>query len=586
MILQSLVKQYDALAEKGKIAKVGWSVAKVSYALVLDDTGQLVNIISRKTESEDHKKMLPAMLYVPEQVKKTSGVASNFMCENSSYFLGYDMKNKPDKAQKCFEAARELHHQILDHISSKEAQKVLSYFDTWDVKSAGTNEYIIPILKDIEKGVNFIFEDEDGHSLHNNLQIVSAWDQYRQSKGSDAIMGRCLLTGELAPIAILHPSIKGIRGAQSSGASLVSFNAPASESYGNDSGQGKNAPVSELAAFKYGAALNYLITEGGHIQYVADTALVYWAEDAETVYQDIFDMVLTGSEKQITDQELSSIMKQIGTGGSINIKGIDVSYDNPFYVLGIAPNAARLSVRFFLQSEFGEMLRNLDEHNRRLEIVQPAGENKKLPIWLMLNETADQNSSDRMPPPPMAGAVLKAILMNTRYPDSLYEMVILRIRAEHDLTWKKAAIIKAFFIRNGGQNSKMREVATVSVNESDYEPYVLGRMFAVLEMIQKTANHGIKATIKDRYFTSAASTPAHIFPVLLSLTQHHLKKLNDASRIYYDKLLMQLQNMINESTYPTRLNLQEQGAFYLGYYHEKQALYTKKENGAEVADHE
>ena len=177
--------------------------------------------------------------------------------------------------------------------------------------------------------------------------------------------------------------------------------------------------------------------------------------------------------------------------------------------------------------------------------------------------------------------MLRSIILDLPYPESLYEMILLRIRAEHDINWKKAAIIKAFFLKNSKENDKMREVLTVNVSESKYEPYVLGRLFAILEMVQKTANPGIKATIRDKYFTSAASTPAHVFPLLLSLAQHHLKKMSDGSSVYYDKLLTQVQNMIEDVQYPARLNLNDQGAFYLGYYHEKQALYTKSEKNVE-----
>lgn len=586
MILQSLVAYYDALARKGKITKTGWSIAKVSYALVLDKDGSLSGIVSKKIDSEDQKKPLPAQITVPEQIKKTSGTASNFMCENAAYFLGYDSKGKPDKALKCFEAAKALHHQLLDSVETSAAKRVLLFFDTWDPAKAAVNEFVVPLVKDIEKGANFVFADEDGNLLHTDQGIAEAWGNYKGRDGAGTEFGRCLVTGEEASIAILHPSIKGIRGAQSSGASLVSFNAPASESYGNDGAQGKNAPVSELAAFKYGTALNFLISDGKHVQYVADTALIYWSEDAEPIYQDIFDEVLTGSEHNISDSDLKGIFRQLAAGGDFEVNGVSGKYDNRFYVLGIAPNAARLSVRFFLQDEFGKMIDNLNEHNRRTEIIQPMEEHRKLPLWAMLNETANQNSSNKMPPPPMAGSVLRSIVLNIPYPNALYETVIMRIRAERDIKWRKAAIIKAFFLKNYKNNKRLQEAATVSVNETDYEPYVLGRIFAVLEMIQKSANPGIKTTIRDKYFSGAAATPAHIFPILISLAQHHLKKLNDRSGVYYDKLLTQLQNKITSSQYPARQSLQDQGAFYLGYYHEKQALYTKKGNETEETDHE
>jgi len=581
MILQSLAEQYDALAEREKVSKIGWSNAKVSYALVLDAQGQLIEMISLKVLSPDGKKSFPAQLWVPEQVKKASGIKSNFLCENASYFLGYDNKGKPDRTMQCFEAAKELHHEILDEIHNSNAERILKFFDIWDAEQAVSNEYIVPILKDLDAGANLVFSDESGNYLHKDKEIADAWKRYKSEKSSDAEKERCLVTGELAPIAILHPSIKGIRGAQSSGASLVSFNAASSESYGKDGEQGKNAPVSELAAFKYGAALNYMIADTKHVQYIGDTALVYWAEDADPIYQDIFSASLYGDDDTISDDELHAIMRQIGTGGDFNADGMRVKYSNKFYILGLSPNAARLSVRLFLQSEFGEMMQNLNTHNKRLEIVQPMGTEKKLPIWMLLNETANQNASNKTPPAPMAGAVLRSIILNLRYPESLYEMILLRIRAEHDINWKKAAIIKAFFLKNSKENDKMREVLTVNVSESKYEPYVLGRLFAILEMVQKTANPGIKATIRDKYFTSAASTPAHIFPILLSLAQHHLKKMSDGSSVYYDKLLTQVQNMIEDVQYPARLNLNDQGAFYLGYYHEKQALYTKSEKNVE-----
>jgi len=584
MILQSLVGQYDALAEREKVSRIGWSTAKVSYALVLDVQGQLIGILSLKSTSPDGKKTLPSQLWVPEQAKKSSGVNSNFLCENASYFLGYDNKGKSDRTMQCFEAAKKLHHEILDSLHSSNAERILKFFDTWDSTQAVLNEYIAPVLKDIEAGANLVFSDENGKYLHKDREIAAAWEYYKSEKATATEKERCLVTGELAPIAILHPSIKGIRGAQSSGASLVSYNAAASESYGKDGGQGKNAPVSEMAAFKYGAALNYMIADTKHVQYIGDTALLYWAEDADPLYQDIFSASLSGDDDIISDDELHAIVKQIATGGDFNTDGMKVRYNNKFYILGLSPNAARLSVRLFLQSEFGEMLGNLNKHNDRLKIIQPMGTDKKLPVWMLLNETANQNASNKTPPAPMAGAVLRSIVLDLQYPEALYEMILLRIRAEHDINWKKAAIIKAFFIKNRKKNNIMREVLTMNVSESTYEPYVLGRLFAILEMVQKTANPGIKTTIRDKYFTSAAATPAYIFPILISLTQHHLKKLSDGSKIYYEKLLTQIQNMIDDVRYPARLNLTDQGAFYLGYYHEKQALYTKNEKDAEVKD--
>ena len=107
-------------------------------------------------------------------------------------------------------------------------------------------------------------------------------------------------------------------------------------------------------------------------------------------------------------------------------------------------------------------------------------------------------------------------------------------------------------------------------------PYTLGRLFSVLEAVQSSANPGINATIKDRYFNAASATPGHIFPILLNLSQKHLRKLDGGFRVHYEKQLTELMSILPEE-FPTRLNLPQQGAFQLGYYHQTQKRYEKKE---------
>jgi CRISPR-associated protein Csd1 len=581
MILQVLVRHYDALAVNGKISPEGWSLARVSFALVIDDNGRLTNIISLKQIPDGGKKELPVSILVPEQVKKSSGIAANFLCENSTYFLGIDEKENPERALKCFQAAGKFHHEILQQAEGKTAKAVLDFFDTWNPAEARENEILQPYLKEITVGANLIFKVTDGMFAQEDSEIQSIWEAKSAVISPNSTVMRCLVTGEKAPIARLHPSIKGINGAQPSGASLVSFNAPAFESYGHEAsdktGQGVNAPVSEKAAFKYGTALNYLIADRKHVQRIADTTILYWAENAEPMCQDIFSAECFGSNN-ITIADLDGIVKEIVSGGSVSCEGTTLKADNPFYILGLAPNASRLSVSFFLQNDFGTILKNLSQHHENLRIVQPSyAEQHELPLWQLLNETANQNATHKIPPAPMAAAVLRSIIQGTDYPASLFENVMLRIRTEHDIRWQKAAIIKAYFIKNNNiQNKqKIREVAQVELNEeSDYLPYVLGRLFAVLEMIQKDANPGIKSTIRDKYFGSASATPASVFPLLLRLSQHHLKKIPEKGG-YLDSLVSDLEGRIRQ-TLPGHMTLQEQGAFFLGYYHERQMLYTPR----------
>ena len=265
-------------------------------------------------------------------------------------------------------------------------------------------------------------------------------------------------------------------------------------------------------------------------------------------------------------------------------KGHSVLYDEAlldpnmdFYILGLSPNSARLSVRFFLRNTFGAFIKNIAAHQERLTITRPAYEPFAVPsLKKLLEATVNQNTKDKQASPELTGEMLRAILNDTRYPALLLNGVVLRIRAEHKVTWARAAILKAYYLKNHNYDVP-KEVLTVSLNtDSANVPYNLGRLFSVLEAIQSSANPGINATIKDKYFNSASATPAVIFPVLLNLAQKHLKKLDGGLRTYYDKQLTDLLSKLGE-TYPSRMNLPQQGSFQLGYYHQTQARYEKKE---------
>lgn len=590
MILKVLTEYYEALASLGKITAIGWSKARVSFGLCLDEEGTLTDIYSLKAVPEGGKKELPVEMVVPEQVKKTSGVSSNFLCENSAYLLGIGKDGKEERNRQCFEAAKELHHKVLDsYKDDPDVSTVLNFFDRWDPLTAKDNEVLSYYLDEILAGANMIFIAPDGVYMLDKAIVKEAWENYRNRGGEDAqSLGRCLVTGNQAPIARLHPSIKGIAGAQSSGASLVSFNATAFESYGHEqsdsTGQGLNSPVSELAAFKYTTALNHLISDKNHTQRLSDMTMVYWAEDAESGYQDAAKDMMFGDEDDISLEDLKEFAKKLRNGEAVPYERSILKGDTRFYVLGITPNAARLAVSFFRENSFSHMIDNLVKHYDDLDIVKPVfAENQKITLWSLLYETVNKNSKDKKAPNPVISALLNSILEGTEYPAGLFESVMLRICAEHDINWRKAAIIKAyllrFYRRNKDKYEDMKEVLRVELNkDSDYLPYVLGREFAVLERIQQTANPEVKATIKDRYFTSASATPGPIFAMLMKLSQHHMRKITyKRDRDDFDKSLTELESRIHEPV-PARMNLQDQGIFYLGYYHQKQEYY-KKEKG-------
>ena len=271
------------------------------------------------------------------------------------------------------------------------------------------------------------------------------------------------------------------------------------------------------------------------------------------------------------------MLKLLCAGKAVDFEEERLDPNMEFYILGLSPNAARLSVRFFFKNTFGVLLKNVLAHQQRLEIVKPTYDNfDTLPLWKLLDETVNQNSRDKTPAPNLSGEVLRAVLSNSRYPATLLNGVTLRIRAEREITRGRAAILKAYYLKNPHPDV-LKEVLTVSLNpESSNVPYTLGRLFSVLEGIQSAANPGINSTIKDKYFNSASTTPAQVFPVLLNLAQKHLKKLDIGMRTYYDKQLTELLSRLGES-YPVRMNLPQQGSFQLGYYHQTQSRFEKKE---------
>ncbi len=585
MILQALCQYYDALARRGEVIPPGWSVVRVSFALELDDEGNLCQLIPLKVRPADGKKELPRAMRVPEQVKKTSGIAANFLCENSSYFLGVDQKGDPARARRCFEAAKALHEQLLSGCNTPAARAVCAYFARWQPEQAALHPALTPYLEEIGKGANLVFS-VGGAFVQEDAAVQAAWNDHRAAGAADRAEGLCLVTGRRGAIARLHPAFKGVQGAQATGASLVSFNAPAYESYGHEqadgTGQGLNSPVSEEAAFQYGAALSSLIADREHLQYIGDTAVVFWAEDAEPAYRNAFEQAVFGSRAAsspvVTDADLKSAVANLASGRPVDLAGVPLNPQNRFFVLGLAPNAARLSVRFFLQNTYGAMLANVQSHYERLRITGPNAATGAPTLWRLLNETVNQNSRDKKPAPPMAAAVVRAILTGGSYPVSLLEQTLLRIRAERNVTPGRAAILKAVFLKNQ-EFHVPKEVLQVELNDqSNYLPYVLGRLFAVLERVQTQANPSLNATIKDKYFNSAAATPAPIFPLLTKLAQSHLRKLQEGSRFYYEGVIRDLENRIHE-TLPNRLALADQGVFHLGYYHQTQKFYEKRDKG-------
>ena len=606
MILQALVRCYEALAERGELEKPGWSPVKVSWGLELDADGQVKSLLLMGG-TDAKGKQRPRIMKLPDPVKRSSGVAANFLCDNSAYVLGVDAKGKPERTRECFAACAQKHQDVLKDVQHPTAKAILNFFERWKPENAACHPAIQPNLEALLKGGNIVFVTHDAEGelqlAQDVPEIRRAWDE-AYANSDDAVMGRCLVTGEEGPIAILHPSIKGVMGAQSSGASLVSFNAPAFESYGkesarNNQGQGRNAPVGKYAAFAYGAALNYMVGHADFHGRLGDTTLVYWAEGAEPAYGSAFMamMGMGGDDKnEITQKELNGLLTALCQGNTVKWANVPLNPKNRFYILGLAPNASRLSVRFFLQNSFDEFAQNYQKHQDDLKIVHSASDEREtLSMWALLGETVVKNPN-KLPEfqRQLVEEMLNAILTGSPYPSTLFTQVEIRIRAERKINREKAAIIKAYLWRNVAKRQKDQKHiykgvlgVELNISKTTYLPYRLGRLFAVLEALQSEAfkdnnNRDSKpnTTIKDQFFSSACATPVVAFPIIVGRAQNHLRKLKAKNKEglarYYSGMMDEIIGNFGES-YPAHLSLEDQGIFQIGYYHQRQRMYAKKE---------
>lgn len=596
MILTALVHLYEELCKQGKIQAEGWGIAKVTHRILLDKEGHLCGIISARKKVQRGKKEIevPCEMCVPLPVTRSSGVKANFLCDNSSYFLAVDAKGKVQRTIQCFEAAKELHHQVLEHCHSPVAKAILHFFDTWGSDKAEKDSLIQDNLEDIIAGSNFVFQ-VDGVDAIEDEEIKRSWENFQGTSQADedsTSAGQCLITGaDNQKIALLHPKIKGVRGAQTAGANLVSFNAPAFCSYGGDGEQGKNAPVSERAAFAYGSALNALLADQSHTQIIGDTTIVYWSEHGISACQD-FMMSFLGNNAGIDDHTLDTIVTHMRNGLPVDLEGVEISPDEPFYILGLAPNAGRISVRLFWRNTFRELAMNLSLHQERMKLAGPSWEKQNIPLWKTLKATVNPRAKGQAASPLMSGNLFRAVLQNTNYPESVFQNIMLRVFADQDkeaergksaiqkISHTKAAFIKAYLLKNGKKHWEGNLQMALNENCNDVS-YVLGRMFSLLENIQQSANPTINTTIKERYFNSACATPAFVFPILLKLANTHLSKLDERKAVYFKKRMGALMDKIivpeEGIPFPARLTLEEQGAFVLGYYQETQARYKGKE---------
>ena len=583
MILQALCDYYRRQEEE--LPPPGFERKAIPFVIVLDRDGRFVDI--EDTRDGNNKRDKGRLFVVPQGVKRTSGVAANLLWDGLGYVLGVVSETRAAKLdaaklKKEQERTGEAHCAFIQRIrdifpapiGDEGVRAVLAFLERGDFRVVFAHP-LWPELNRTTESLSF--------RLDGDLQLICQREAVRQAamaaeQNTATTRNRCLVSGNLDVIARLHPAIKGVRGAQSSGANLFSFNFDAACSHGrvpND--RGMNAPVGEYAAFAYTTALNHLLRVDSRQRLpVGEDTFVFWAERPDPAERLFADWLQPDPDDPARGVEA---IKALYEAPKTGVRPLDED-ETRFFVLGLAPNNARLAVRLWNVNPVRELAANIRQHFDDLAIVRSPRDPEYLPLWRLLVATAAQGKSENIPSL-LAGEVLHAILAGTHYPQILLVAALQRIRAEQGaVNYVRAALIKAVLVRNARFSPAKQEVDVSLDLQNPNVGYRLGRLFAVLERAQELASPGLNATIRDRFYGAASATPVTAFPYLLNkLAPHHLNKLTAGQKIWLENLIGQILETVTQ--FPPHLNLDDQGRFAIGYYHQRQA---KKSSNNQPAD--
>lgn len=573
MIIQALASYYDRLSDEGLTVTEGFEEKEIPFIIILDRKGRFKGLTD--TREGEGKKKRAREFVVPKAVKKSVNIAANLLWGTPAYVFG---KPKPDKgkdAKRLAQRAQEQRQSFISEIketfpvpsADEGIAAVIHFLEGGDFSKVFNH----PLWPEVEEGgANMTFQLEgDTCLVCQRKAVVKAISRPKKESEDQRI---CLVTGKMDVPSRLHTAIKGVWGAQSSGANIVSFNLKAFNSYGKD--QGFNAPVGSMAEHAYTIALNSMLSRDSRqrIQ-VGDATTVFWAERThkmEEWFAGFFGEPPKGQSGQ--DNEAIRALYSAPHKGTRPLE----EDDTKFYVLGLSPNASRLAVRFWHAGTVGGLAENIRQHFDDIRIEHAPFLPEYLSIFRLLVSTAIQGKSENILPN-LAGEVMKSILTGTPYPMALLASAVRRNKAEREVTYGRASLIKAVLVRDTRYYKKReKEVGMALDKDNSNSGYLLGRLFAVLERAQELANPGINATIKDRFYGSASSTPLTAFPRLLKLKNHHISKLeNRGAAVNLEKQIGEIMEMVSD--FPALLSLQDQGRFSIGYYHQRQDFFRKKE---------
>jgi CRISPR-associated protein Csd1 len=510
---------------------------------------------------------------VPLGVKKSNNIAANLFWGTAEYTLGVNAHGDPERAAQQHAAFRKRIHDLPEAAQQDEGIQALKAFYRDHGANALAQEPAWPEI--LEKNPNVTFRLHDDDVLICQRPAIRAHGAQNDADEEIGEARCCLITGNIAPVARLHAAIKGVWGAQTSGANIVSFNLDAFTSF--NKGRGDNAPVSVAAAFAYTTALNHLLDRGSRqrIQ-VGDASTVFWAQKTDDEAESGFAAVFgEQDDPDARSEQIRALLEAIHSGKFEGGRG-----EALFYVLGLVPNAARIAVRFWHAAPLHEIATRIRQWFESLRIARASNDPEYPSLFRILTACAAQGKADNVPPN-LGGDIMRAILSGAPFPASWLNAAVQRCRAEQRVSYLRAASIKACLNRLSSQtHSSFNKELLPMLDLANINPaYRLGRLFATLEKIQEEANPGINATIRERYYGAASSTPVSVFTTLLRLKNHHLAKLQHPGRvIYFERLLGKIMSSLDD--FPKSLNLPSQGRFAIGYYHQRQDFFSKRESGA------
>lgn len=567
MYLTELYRFYERMTQdpQSGMPPEGMSAEAIHFALVIGEDGSLKGVHDLRDS-----KGKPLRRFVPAAVKRTSTkVLPNFLWDNTGYVLGVDGKGNPAFTARKYESFRTFHRQLCAASPDRHARALLAFFDRWTPEQFGSIGEREALLDS-----NVVFQLEgDTDFLHQQPSLYSLWQDSLAVQDACA-QGQCLITGQQGPVLKVHPAIRNVPGAKVE-AALISFNCDSFQSFGKE--QSENAPVSPRAARGYTTALNYLLQkEHKQVVRLGEDSIVFWTDRAcaeESLLGALFDGL--DATEQTQDNALlhkvRSLLTAMASGRPISEEdSIDTSVR--FFVLGLTPNAARLGIRFWVTDTFGNLLQRFGRWYRDLAIERRyPGEEEHPALWQLLRDLAPLQKSENIPPL-LGGQLLRSILLGRAWPQSMYTAALQRIHADKNVTYYRAALIKAHLCDTTAKG------ATMSLDkEEQNKGYRLGRLFAVLEKAQTDALGSVNASLRERYIGAASARPGLVFPQLLKTAQFHVSKSakqHPGYDIRFSRLVSEI--MDGMTVFPPVLSLEDQGRFMLGYYHQNNALYQKK----------